>query len=379
MGEVSLSPCAGCNSAEAKIRALLDHITKSFLDDPAKFLGFEIPKSGPADYSELFHRWVRKFETDADSSESRPSAMCPDLKKRIEALVYELLSERYGVAKRKREPASDMLASLRCFAANPSFDRAGRRREGWVDEVLRARKALFRRDEDGCSALGLPFLKKQKTHKFLRATDNSPGSPHLVNEPIRRSKRALLKIGGGEFSRKRIPLGPFFQADVPEWAGPPSKKDLLDDTYKWLGTKLWPIEGDNRQFDVEVIGKGRSDSCDCTSRGSVECIRFHLNKARFQFKSELGPAFFSLGFDDMGEEVSKSWTQEEQMTFDDLVRQNPSSEGKSFFEPALEYFTAKSRRDIVSFYFNVFVLRWMSIRTRLGAWTVDSCDDENFG
>ena len=194
----------------------------------------------------------------------------------------------------------------------------------------------------------------------------------------------MLKICSSELTRKRIPIGDFFQADIPDWTGSPNKEDLVDDTNglsnsKWLGTKLWPIEGVDRELSEEIIRKGSPHWCECTSQGSVECVRFHVNKARLHLKSDLGPAFSTLGLAEMGEEVSKSWTQEEQMRFDDLVRQNPRSEGKSFWEPALKSFTSKSRQDIVSFYFNVFVLRWMSIRTRLGAWTVDSSDDENLG
>lgn len=375
-----LSSCAGCTTAEAEIRSLLDHITNSFLNNPAKFIGIGLRKLEGGNCWEVFRHWVQKFESEADSDPRFP--MCPDLKRRIEALVYRLVNERYGV-KRKRETVEDVLAFLKCLAADP-FDQMWEAPEGWVDEILRARTALSWKDVEVNNADDVPSRKRQKTQKFLRATNSNLGSRHLLIEPIRRSKRTLLKISQNELPRKRIPVGFFFQADVPDWTSPSNKEDLVDDTNglddsKWLGTQIWPLEGDDRRLGEEMIGKGRSDSCACTSPGSVECIRFHVNNTRVQLKSNLGPAFSSLGFAEMGEEVSKSWTQEEQMRFDDLVRQNSSSEGKSFWEPALKYFTSKRRQDIVSFYFNVFVLRWMSIRTRLGAWAVDSSDDENFG
>lgn len=370
-----LTSCAGCASAEAEIRALLDHITNSFLVDPGRFLGLESTKLESTSCSELFDQWVRKSDSEEDDDSKSP--MCPDLKRRIEALVYKLLNERYGL-KRKRESLSDMLELLKCAASNP-FEEMEEDQCGWVSEVLRARNALLQ--GDGLSnGDGFPCLKKQKTRKFLRATNSNVGFHNLMNEPTRRSKRTLLKISGSELPRRRIPVGDFFQADVPDWTGPHNKEvtDGLDD-FKWLGTNIWPIQGDDTLVNEEIIGKGSPQSCDCSSRGSVECIRFHVKEARIHLNSDLGPAFFTLGFAEMGEEVSKSWTQEEQMRFDDLVRQNPSSEGKSFWEAALRSFTSKTRQDIVSFYFNVFVLRWMSIRTRLGAWTVDSSDDENLG
>jgi len=230
----------------------------------------------------------------------------------------------------------------------------------------------------------LHFQKRQKTHNFLSATKDGLGSCRILNNPIRRSQRTLLKLGNSELPRKRIPIGPTFQADIPDWIDPTRKEDVSDENdelnnSRWLGTQIWPIEGDDRRSRNELIGKRKTYSCNCTARGSVECVRIHVKMARLHLKSGLGPAFFSLGFADMGEEVSRSWTQEEQLKFDDLVRQNPSSEGKSFWEPALEYFTSKRRQDIVSFYFNVYLLRWMSIRTRLGDQTIHSSDDESLG
>lgn len=221
------------------------------------------------------------------------------------------------------------------------------------------------------------FQRRHKRHKFLSSAD---GAADGVSSLLRRSRRTVLKIGNSDMPRKVIPVGPHFQADVPEWTGPPSKEDASElNNSKWLGTQIWPMEADDRQASKDTIGKGRASPCYCTSKGSVECIGFHVKEARLHLKSVLGPSFFALGFADMGEEISESWTREEQTKFDDFVRQNPPSECKSFWEPALEYFTSKRRRDIVSYYFNVFLLRWMSSRTRMSTQPIDSSDDENMG
>jgi len=168
------------------------------------------------------------------------------------------------------------------------------------------------------------FQKKQKTQKFLSAT-KSLDSCCILNNPIRRSQRTLLKLGNSELPRKRVPIGPTFQADIPDWTDPTNKEDVSDENVelnnsRWLGTQIWPIEGDDTQSRKELIGKRKAFSCKCTAQGSVERARFHVNMVRLHLNSELGPAFFSLGFADMGEEVSRTWTQEEQMKFDDLVR-----------------------------------------------------------
>ncbi|KAJ6832663.1 AT-rich interactive domain-containing protein 2-like [Iris pallida] len=284
-----------------------------------------------------------------------------------------------GMIKRKRheEELSAMLGFLRSVAAGDR-DAVEEGRE-WVVRLLVARRAMFLKAAEVSDSDEFPFPKKQKIHKFLELSEGL-GSRSIMNQPTRRSTRTVLRLGDSEMTRKRVPVDPSFQADVPDWTSPPNMEVGLDDDSlndsRRMGIKLWPIEGDNRQIDEGMIGKGRSSSCFCLSPGSTDCIRFHVKMSRIKLICELGPAFASLGFDDMGEEVSKLWSQEEQMKFDDLVRENPVSEGKSFLEPALEYFTSKSRQEIISFYYNVFFVRWMSLRTRTGSETVSS-DDEN--
>ncbi|ONK62101.1 uncharacterized protein A4U43_C07F370 [Asparagus officinalis] len=328
---VDLQPknsCVGCAMAEAEIQALLDNISVSFSKNPAKFLGFEIPESEPLDCSGLLRCWIEKFGADSKSP------LCPDLKKRIEALVSRLvLSERGNTSRgRKRkldEDLVEMLSLLRGVAANPS-DRAEEDRQ-WKDKILNARKALFLKATDVANIKEFPYLQKQRNRKFFSATNNGPDSCSIMNNGVRRSQRTLLKFGNGELPRKRIPIGPDFQAEVPDWINSPNKEDSSDendelDNSRWLGTQIWPIEGDDRPISKEMICKGKQYSCDCTAPGSVECIRFHVNIERLHLKSDLGPAFFSLGLAEMGEEVSKSWTQLEQMKFDELLRQNRLAE-----------------------------------------------------
>ncbi|ONK77445.1 uncharacterized protein A4U43_C02F6600 [Asparagus officinalis] len=73
------------------------------------------------------------------------SPFCPNLKKRIEALVFKLLMEEkesLGCRKRKfDEGLVEILRLMRGVAMNPSKEADGE----WKDKILRARMATFLR------------------------------------------------------------------------------------------------------------------------------------------------------------------------------------------------------------------------------------------
>ncbi|GMH12244.1 hypothetical protein Nepgr_014085 [Nepenthes gracilis] len=190
----------------------------------------------------------------------------------------------------------------------------------------------------------------------------------------------LEYLNDGE-PRLVVPVGPRFQADVPEWKGPCNEEfgrrggANLDDS-RWLGIRTWPIKGSCVGAEGGKIGKGRSDSCSCTSPGSSDCIKFHVAEERERLHSNLGPAFRSWKFDVMGEDVSKSWTMEQQKKFDSLVRMNPVSQGSSFLDPAMTFFLSKTRKDVVNYYLNVYLPKRISMKTHLGFKVLDSDDDE---
>ena len=79
----------------------------------------------------------------------------------------------------------------------------------------------------------------------------------------------------------------------------------------------------------------------------------------------------------MGQEVSKLWNLEEQKQFDCIVKMNPISEGKNFLKSALECFRTQGRETIVNYYFNVYVPRRLSIKTRAGIKIVDTDEEED--
>jgi hypothetical protein len=73
----------------------------------------------------------------------------------------------------------------------------------------------------------------------------------------------------------------------------------------------------------------------------------------------------------MGEDVSKSWTTEEQMKFDSLVKSYLLLNHTKFWKLAMEYFPSKSMKCLISYYYNVYIPRWMSIETRSSFGAVD--------
>lgn len=170
---------------------------------------------------------------------------------------------------------------------------------------------------------------------------------------------------------KHVSVGLAFQAEVPEWTGV-----VLESDSKWLGTRMCAPEDGNNKTLVEKhhIGKGRQSSCDCSLPGSSSCVKFHIAEKRLKLKLALGGLFYSWKFDRMGEEVSLSWTTEEEKRFKKMVLDSPPL--NKFWKNAFRIFPSKTREKLVSYYFNVLVLRRRSYQNRVTPKKIDSDDDE---
>lgn len=187
------------------------------------------------------------------------------------------------------------------------------------------------------------------------------------------SGKTTLSTSGEEHVEKQVAIGPRFQAEVPEWTGMVSESDS-----KWLGTRVWLSEYQEHDALVAMdpIGKGRPTVCCCQLPGSVGCVRFHIAEERMQLKLRLGSLFYHWRFDRMGEEVSLRWSAEEEKRFKDMIRFNPLSAGKCFWDNAYKYFPRKTREDLVSYYFNVYLVGRRSYQNRVTPYDIDSDDDE---
>ncbi|XP_021754192.1 AT-rich interactive domain-containing protein 2-like [Chenopodium quinoa] len=183
---------------------------------------------------------------------------------------------------------------------------------------------------------------------------------------ISETKRVVIPTFEDYPVEKYVLVGPQFQAEVPIWTGITSESDS-----KWLGTQIWTPEMQevNYSCGIKLVGKGRLESCNCFFPGSVECYRFHIAENRMKLRRELGLAFYHWKFDRMGEEVSLSWSAEEEKRFKQIIRSNNPFLGKSFFP-------RKTRMDLVSYYFNVFLIKRRSYQNRVTPKEIDSDDDE---
>lgn len=179
---------------------------------------------------------------------------------------------------------------------------------------------------------------------------------------------------GFNLKRKRTPLGRSFQAKMPELPEPDYSPDP-----KWLGTQIWPLdkcETRSSLIELDRIGKGRQDSCGCPFQGSLECVKFHITEKRNRVKLELGSAFYKWKFSDMGENVAISWTRDEEKKFEDIIKSTPYSSGTSFWDKLTSHFEKKTMRAMVSYYFNVYLLRRRAHQNRSDPSNIDSDDDE---
>ncbi|XVF16722.1 hypothetical protein REPUB_Repub10bG0056700 [Reevesia pubescens] len=197
--------------------------------------------------------------------------------------------------------------------------------------------------------------------------------------------------------RKLVSIGPEYQADIPEWSQQDMKSSLdclshphfalksscggliVDDDYgkKMMGSCViaMPDSEATAKFRCEDVGH-RID-CECLDQCSIRCIRQHVTEAREKLRENLGLEIFGeLGFCDMGEEVAKRWTEEEELAFHNVVLSNPSSLGKNFWDHLPAVLPSRMKKDLVSYYFNVFMLRKRAEQNRVGPVHIDSDDDE---
>lgn len=201
--------------------------------------------------------------------------------------------------------------------------------------------------------------------------------------------------------RKGVPIGPEHQADIPEWRplnsmivpgasefcanldcssastseSVPRGDDYVSD--KWIRYCVVPVTCCSSP--VDWAGDSKID-CNCSDEGSMRCSRQHIIEARDNLKMILGQdRFRELGLCEMGEDVALRWTDEEEKLFQRVVFLNPVSLGKNFWDHLPDAFPNKTSQELVSYYFNVFMLRKRAQQNRSDVLAVDSDDDELHG
>ncbi|KAL9230674.1 hypothetical protein vseg_005994 [Gypsophila vaccaria] len=169
--------------------------------------------------------------------------------------------------------------------------------------------------------------------------------------------------------RKRVPIGLEYQAEIPPLGENTSSVNSSDVILN--GTCIIP----NLESQPKA-GDGRVD-CRCPDRGSTRCVRLHIAEARDKLRSVLGEdTFMELGFNHMGEVVADKWTNQEEQLFHEVVYSNPVSLGRNFWDALSAVFPTRTKMEIVSYYFNVFMLRKRAEQNRCDPMNIDSDNDE---
>lgn len=193
--------------------------------------------------------------------------------------------------------------------------------------------------------------------------------------------------------RKPVPVGENHQADVPAWGSWTAESTdhiatseavwdaevacTEEDVNMLMGTCIIPMpDFVLSESDTYEVGKGRLD-CSCEDEGSIRCVRQHIMEAREKLKKSLGQErFVELGFCEMGEFVAEKWSDEEQQLFHMIASCNPASTGQNLWGNHSGCFPSRTMKDIVNYYFNVFMLRRRSEQNRYDHENIDSDDDE---
>lgn len=152
---------------------------------------------------------------------------------------------------------------------------------------------------------------------------------------------------------------------------------MNDDENKFLGSRVISMPKINSVIGNDiVVGKGRT-ACFCEDLGSLRCFRQHITEARENLRVNIGHERFSaLGFDSMGDIVACKWTKDKEQLFHEVVYSNPISSGKNFWKVLAETFPSRTNQEIVSYYFNVFMLQRRAEQNRFDPTNADSDDDE---
>ncbi|XP_073269847.1 AT-rich interactive domain-containing protein 2-like [Primulina huaijiensis] len=323
----------------------------------------------------------------------------PDTRKRKRGCCLDILNWLTNIAKNPCNPAVGSIPKMQKWKYYGS-------EQTWKNILLVREEMLLERNADKTSQHSI-WQKKQKMHpsmyedqsvserlrfsqRLLVAKDSSSKTRgQLCSEPSSSGGQSdkyfsdkqsdstadSIGIGSNHTRKKYIPIGPPFQVDVPKHI-----EAAYDSDCKWLGTRIWPVDkgGHNKSLiERDPIGKGRQELCGCRFPGSLECVRFHIGEKRMKVKLELGSAFYKWKFNSMGEEDALSWTKQDENKFQDIVNSNRLSSEKYFWDELFKCFPRKGRKALVSYYFNVFLLRRRSLQNRNITSSIHSDDEDS--
>lgn len=174
--------------------------------------------------------------------------------------------------------------------------------------------------------------------------------------------------------QRRVPIGSDHQADLPDWI-PVKFKTFCSQSSFHDTHSAQNICASSPDMDVQV-GRSAID-CDCADEGSITCVKQHVMEARENLRRSLGTEMFTeLGFSDMGEDVARRWVEMDEDLFHMVVLSNSATLGRNFWTVLPHIFPSRRFRELVSYYFNVFILRKRADQNRFDPLNVDSDNDD---
>lgn len=174
--------------------------------------------------------------------------------------------------------------------------------------------------------------------------------------------------------RKQVPIGADYQAILPVWD---PQVAVNDGDGKLMGDCVHLLPDLELSAQINDVSDHGRTGCTCPDEGSIRCVQQHVKEAREASRVTLGDEKFKkLGFCDMGEDVSEKWSEEEERIFHEVVYTEDVSHGKNFWDNLSTVFPSRKKSEIVSYYFNVFVLRRRSVQNRSKFLDIDSDDDD---
>lgn len=217
------------------------------------------------------------------------------------------------------------------------------------------------------------------------------GFPRRTFRPFEDGYSLLMDLS----PRRKIPIGPNHQATIPLFDGRHTKGESKvdgshasnltctvnnEDEEKLIGACVIQMPDSSLSgVNDDNVGEGRK-GCICFDAGSVRCVQQHILEARKNLTSTIEyEKFVNLGFCEMGEEVAHKWSEEEEELFHEVVYSNPLSLGQNFWKHLAAAFPCRGRKELVSYYFNVFMLRRRAAQNRSNLLDIDSDDDEWHG
>ncbi|CAN4100387.1 unnamed protein product [Withania somnifera] len=305
-----------------------------------------------------------------------------------EEKLYEVSSK----LPRHVEPSSQLVSFLEfpCKSVAPNSYPSGGDEENFSKV-----EASTNNRPDSCDVAEVPVSSEKAIETSIHGSASNSSWAIIVIHP-REVYSPLLRNP----PRKLVPVGPDFQAELPKWGAYNSNiismkqstqeslnlpsqalesdfMDQRDEENKLAGTCIIPMPESEFPADHEDnVGAGKI-GCSCEDVDSFGCVRLHIMEAREKLKEALCEETFSrLGFYDMGEVVAEKWSEEEEELFHEVVFSNPAAVGKNFWNHLALEFPSRSRRDLVSYYFNVFILRKRAKQNRFDPLNIDSDNDE---